>query len=138
MNIIERYISAFIVQSVTGIGGEQPSWPYDVLKHTEMKTKEPVLQSVLEAVKRSSGNSKELKVAILEIVAEATRKFVKEVKEPRYRAMYSREQGMYVFSVWEMGHMVGLVMSSESDFELAKKKITETFPDAVFVDINAQ
>ena len=138
MNIIERYISAFIVQSVTGIGGEQPSWPYDVLKHTQMATKEPVLQEVLDIVQRSNGNSKELRVAVVEVVVEATRKYANAIKEPKHRAMYSRENGMYVFSVWDTGRMVGLVVSSEGEFELAKDKITETFPDVVFVDINAQ
>lgn len=138
MNIIERYISAYIVQVTTGAKGEQPSWPYDVLKHTDAKSGEPVLQAVLDAVKQSNGNSLELKAAVLDIVAKAVKREGKKIAEPKVKAMYSRNNGMYVFSVWENKNMVGLVVCSEADFELAKEKIAEAYPDTVFVDINAQ
>jgi hypothetical protein len=52
VNILERYLSAYVVECSTGIPGEQPENVYDVISNSRSNTTHPLLSQVAELVRQ--------------------------------------------------------------------------------------
>ncbi len=60
MDIVERYIGAYIVECLTGISGNNPSY-YSILSETRSNTKHPLLGAVLDITYHQDPRSPKIK-----------------------------------------------------------------------------
>jgi hypothetical protein len=67
MDIIERYICAYIVECITGKSGSNPNY-YAVLETTRSNTKHPLLKEVLAIVHHKDAQSDEIKTKVRDLV----------------------------------------------------------------------
>jgi hypothetical protein len=63
MDIVERYLSAYVVECLTGIPGSNPNY-YPILSNSGSNTKHPLLQGVLERVHEKEPESEEVKSVV--------------------------------------------------------------------------
>lgn len=60
MDIIERYLSAYVVECLTGVTGSNPNY-YSILAETRSNTKHPLLRAVLDITYHQDPRSSEVK-----------------------------------------------------------------------------
>lgn len=143
MNIVERYVSAYIVRCITGIDGEQPEWVYEVLRETKAHVDNALLALVVKMVQGSEADTLDLRNSIAGLVAGYSKEYTQrlidaEVAElGKYKAFYSKEDDVTVYTVWK-GHSLRGIVTADSDERMreAEGSIAKMFKDVEFINAN--
>jgi hypothetical protein len=138
VNIIERYVCAYIVEALTGVQGSYPEHVYSVLSQTKAKTEHPLLKQVLQVIQMGDLNlaGETARRLVREIVLdnviedeESPAKMFEQMAQPKadtYEGVLQRADGLATMIIFEQGRpkeIVGFLVSSERDaLEFIKAK----------------
>lgn len=152
MKIIERYISAYIVNCLFPISdaidqeqrNSHMNYVYEVLRETGSKSSHPLLNQVLDFVRQSDPSDPATQRDVRDyVMAQLANGAGKNAEQPKlenapFIAMYSLDEDLdkALFSLYENKdndiHFIGIATCPISQIEICKKKVAEKLPGVVF------
>lgn len=149
MNIIERNISAYIVEALTGVRGEGQERVYEVLAESTAKPKDPLMRLVLETA-RPDPEATETKEMVAALVAgyiiterpEIAEYFEmlgdekEEDSEPEISLVRTSASGVTAFALCADNRPLCTFTLPSKYADEVVKKFSDKFPGAKIVDVD--
>ena len=135
MRIIERYISAYIVDCLLPIqrgDDKHMNYVYEVLRETGSNPEHPILRHVLNFVRQSDPADPKTRKDVRDYVLAMITREAPEPTKPRYKAYHATISGVVSVLVFDEATPVAAALSPEAEWKDCQEQIMKTFPGIVF------
>lgn len=161
MNTQEKYLAGYIVETLTGIKGENQEWVYQVLEKGDFQMSDPFLQMIYDIAKTDPRDQKVKEIVsglvigyallnnkLLQDSMEDTIKTLVERKlrenevhedKPEYKNItlsYDTEDGQFFGCVWYKDTLVGTIKAPAEKAEEILRKYRNRFPSADVISLD--
>lgn len=128
MKIIERYLSAYVMDCLFGHTNEtHMDYVYQVLRETGSKTDHPVLSKVLDYVRQGDPNDPVIKGEVRAYVLEMA-KSGDSAPWSGVKAKFSTKDGFTVFVIYSSTTLLATGIALAENTDEAIKQIREQYP----------
>ncbi len=135
MKIIERYLSAYVVDCLFGHGKDNVhmDYVYQVLRETGSKTNHPVLSKILDYIRQGDPKDPAIQAEVRAYVLETAKAgaWTEVAPKSKYQATFQIKDGFAFFVVSSGTSLVAVGYSKQDQISDAIQELKSVFPDIV-------
>lgn len=130
MRIIERYLSAYVMDCLFGhVDDVHAEYTYQVLRETGSRINHPVLSKVLDFIRQGDPADPKVQAEVRAYVTALAVSYVAPKEQAsEYECRFHVASGFMVILILRNGEKVGVGFAMESDKDLALKEVGERYP----------